>query len=147
MAGTWQALTHQPNFNTSTMILLSDGRIMVQEEATKHWHALTPDLHGSYIDGTWSPLADMSFWRRYYASGMLKDGRIVLIGGEQSGAGGDTHKGGIYDPLSDTWSPIPSPPRWALVGEASPCILPLGVLIMWSYYSSRRPFFATTTHS
>ena len=95
MAGTWHGLVHQPTFNTSTMILLSDGRIMVQEEATAHWHALAPDSQGSYIDGTWSPLADMSFWRRYYASGMLKDGRIVLIGGEQSGAGGDTNKGEI----------------------------------------------------
>ena len=110
MAGTWHGLVHQPTFNTSTMILLSDGRIMVQEEATAHWHALAPDSQGSYIDGTWSPLADMSFWRRYYASGMLKDGRIVLSGGEQSGAGGDTNKGEIYDPVADSWSPIPSPP-------------------------------------
>ncbi|HSV24811.1 MAG TPA: hypothetical protein VLJ17_17485 [Xanthobacteraceae bacterium] len=93
MAGSWQALNHQPTFNTSTMILLSDGRVMVQEEATAHWHALTPDSHGSYVNGTWSPLADMSFWRRYYASGMLKDGRVVLIGGEQSGAGGDRNRG------------------------------------------------------
>jgi N-acetylneuraminic acid mutarotase len=73
------------------MILLSDGRVMVQEEATQHWHALSPDIHGSYVNGAWSPLADMSFWRRYYASGILKDGRIVIIGGEQSGAGGDTN--------------------------------------------------------
>src|SRR5260370_28539249 len=118
MAGTWQALTHQPTFNTSTMILLSDGRIMVQEEATKHWHALTPDLHGSYIDGTWSPLADMSFWRRYYASGMLKDGRIVLIGGEQSEARGGPNQGGNYEPLPDDCDPHPFPPAWATLGDA-----------------------------
>jgi Kelch motif len=130
MAGTWQGLTHQPSFNTSTMILLSDGRVMVQEEATPHWHALSPDIHGSYVNGAWSPLADMSFWRRYYASGMLKDGRIVLIGGEQSGAGGDTNKGEIYDPVSDSWSSIPSPPGWTEVGDASCCILPDGRLMI-----------------
>jgi hypothetical protein len=130
MAGTWQALTHQPTFNTSTMIQLSDGRIMVQEEATPHWHALTPDHTGSYVHGTWSPLADMSFWRRYYASGMLKDGRIVVIGGEQSGAGGDTNRGEIFDPVADTWSPIPSPPGWAQVGDATCCILPDGRLMI-----------------
>ena len=73
--GTWQGLVNQPTFPVSTMILLSDGRVMVQEEATPHWHALTPDAHGSYVNGTWSTLKDMSFWRRYYASGMLKDGR------------------------------------------------------------------------
>lgn len=130
MAGTWQGLIHQPNFNTSTMLLLSDGRVMVQEEATQHWHALTPDQYGSYINGTWSPLADMSIWRRYYASGMLKDGRIVIIGGEQSGVGGDTNKGEIYDPVSDTWTSIPSPPGWAIVGDASCCILPDGRLMI-----------------
>ena len=86
MAGKWDALKNQPTFNTSTMFLLSDGRVMVQEEATAHWHALTPDDTGSYINGTWSDLADMAFWRRYYASGMLKDGRIIIVGGEQDGA-------------------------------------------------------------
>src|SRR5260370_39009603 len=116
MAGTWQALTHQPTFNTSTMILLSDGRIMVQEEATKHWHALTPDLHGSYIDGTWSPLADMSFWRRYYASGMLKDGRIVLIGGEQRGGWGESNHGEDYEPGYSVEGDTSFPPAAALSG-------------------------------
>ena len=48
MAGTWQALVNQPPFNTSTMILLTDGRVMVQQEATSHWYALTPDQAGSY---------------------------------------------------------------------------------------------------
>ncbi len=134
MAGTWQGLLNQPNFNTSTMILLSDGRIMVQEEATQHWHTLTPDRHGSYLHGTWSPLADMSTWRRYYASGMLRDGRIILIGGEQSGAGGDTNTGEIYDPVSDTWSPIPSPPGWVNVGDAPCCILPDGRFMIGSIF-------------
>ncbi len=147
MAGTWQALTHQPTFNTSTMILLSNGRIMVQEEATKHWHALTPDLHGSYVDGTWSPLADMSFWRRYYASGMLKDGRIVLIGGEQSGVGGDTNKGEIYDPVSDSWSPMASPPGWAKVGDAACCILPSGDLMIGSINSTACAIYDPVTNS
>jgi hypothetical protein len=147
MAGAWQGLTHQPTFNTSTMILLSDGRIMVQEEATEHWHALTPDHNGSYLHGSWSPLADMSFWRRYYASGMLKDGRIVLIGGEQSGAGGDTNKGEIYDPVSDSWSPMPSPPGWAQVGDATCCILPSGDLMIGALTTPLCAIFDPETNS
>ena len=126
MAGTWQALANQPTFNTSTMILLTDGRIMVQEEATPHWHDLTPDRYGNYANGTWSTLADMSFWRRYYASGVLKDGRVIVIGGEQSGDVGDTNKGEIYDPVTDKWTHIPSPPGWANVGDATCCVLPDG---------------------
>jgi hypothetical protein len=81
MAGTWQGLVNQPTFRTSTMILLTDGRVMVQEEATEHWHALSPDPSGSYIGGTWSPLADMSFRCRYYASAVTRDGRVVVIRG------------------------------------------------------------------
>ncbi len=147
MAGTWQGLAHQPNFNTSTMILLSDGRVMVQEEGTQHWHALTPDRHGSYVSGTWSPLADMSFWRRYYSSGMLTDGRIVLIGGEQSGAGGDTNRGEIYDPVSDTWSPMPSPPGWAQVGDATCCILPDGRLMIGALASPQCAIYDPVSNS
>ena len=93
MAGTWQGLVNQPPFHTSTMILLTDGRVMVQEEATEHWYALSPDSNGDYVNGTWSMLADMSFWRRYYASGVLKNGRVIVIGGEQSGDGGNSKKG------------------------------------------------------
>ncbi len=130
MAGTWQGLLNQPSFHTSTMILLTDGRVMVQEEATPHWHALTPDASGSYVSGTWAPLADMSFWRRYYASAMTRDGRVVVIGGEQSGDVGDTNKGEIYDPVADAWSPIPSPPGWAQVGDASCCLFPDGQLMI-----------------
>src|SRR5579864_3390988 len=130
MPGIWQGLVNLPQFNTSTMILLTDGRIMVQEEAQKHWHALTPDGNGSYVNGTWSTLKDMSFWRRYYASGTLKDGRVIIIGGEQSGDVGDTNKGEIYDPVADTWTPIPSPTGWPQVGDASSCILPDGRLMI-----------------
>ena len=61
-----------------TMILLTDGRIMVQEEGTAHWHALSPDAHGSYLNGTWSTLHDMSGFRRYYASAVLNNGRVLI---------------------------------------------------------------------
>jgi len=130
MAGTWHGLTHQPAFNTSTMILLTDGRVMVQEEATQHWHALKPDSSGSYLNGTWQSLADMSIWRRYYASGTLKDGRVIICGGEQSGGGEDTTRCEIYDPVTDTWSTIPSPPGWSMVGDAACCVLPDGRLMI-----------------
>jgi hypothetical protein len=147
MAGTWQSLVHQPTFNVSTMILLSDGRVMVQEEATAHWHALSPDATGSYLNGTWSPLADMSTWRRYYASGLLNDGRVVVIGGEQSGAGGDTNRGEIYDPVADTWTPIPSPPGWPIVGDASCCILPDGRLMIGALLTPACIIFDPVTNS
>jgi Kelch motif len=147
MAGTWKSLTHQPTFNTSTMIQLTDGRVMVQEEGTAHWHALTPDANGSYLDGTWSTLADMSFWRRYYASAILNDGRVLVIGGEQSGAGGDTNKGEIYDPVGDAWTPMPSPPGWPQVGDACSCLLPDGRLIIGALLSGDCIIYDPTSNS
>ena len=147
MAGTWQPLANQPSFHTSTMILLTDGRLMVQEEATKHWHALTLAVDGSYVDGTWSTLADMSFWRRYYASGVLMDGRVIVIGGEQSGDVGDTTKGEIYDPELDAWSPIPSPPGWAMVGDAACCVFPDGRFMIGALTTTDCAIYDPTTNA
>jgi hypothetical protein len=111
---------------------------MVQQEATQHWYALTP-VNGSYVNGTWSALADMDFWRRYYASGVLKDGRVILCGGEQNGSSsGDTPDCQIYDPVADLWSPISSPTAigWTTVGDASCCVLPDGRFMIGALYPS-----------
>jgi hypothetical protein len=130
------------------MLLLTDGRVMVQEEATAHWHALTPDDSGSYINGTWSVLADMAFWRRYYASGILKDGRVIICGGEQDGDTiQDTNKGEIYDPVADTWTAIATPPGWPQVGDASGCILPDGRLMIGGLLDGRCTIYNPATNS
>lgn len=147
MAGTWSGLVNQPSFSTSTMILLTDGRVMVQEEATEHWHALTPDSSGTYIGGNWSTLADMTIWRRYYASAVTVDGRVVVIGGEQSGGGQDTTMGEIYDPVADAWSPIPSPPNWAMVGDAASCLLPDGRLMIGALVTPECAVYDPATES
>jgi hypothetical protein len=148
MVGSWAPLKNQPKFNTSTMILLTDGRVMVQEEATPHWHALTPDAQGSYLNGQWSTLADMSFWRRYYASGVLKDGRVFICGGEQSGdvPPNDSNKGEIYDPVKDNWTPIQTPP-WTEVGDAASVVLPNGQIIVGDINSGACLIYDPTANS
>jgi len=128
------------------MILLTDGRVMVQEEGTAHWHALSPDSNGSYINGTWSSLADMAFWRRYYASGVLMDGRVLVCGGEQSGDVEDTNKGEIYDPVTDTWQPIATPP-WTEVGDAASCVLPDGRVMIGALLSGACIIYDPTADS
>jgi hypothetical protein len=149
MAGTWSGLTHQPTFNTSTMILLTDGRVMVQEEGTNHWHALTPDNTGSYVNGTWSSLADMQYFRRYYASGVLKDGRVIVCGGEQNnvGTGDDTNNCQMYNPATNAWSNVPPPAGWSQIGDASCCVLPDGRLMIGSLGTTACAIYNPSTNS
>src|SRR5690242_16652064 len=100
----WTALKNQPAFAASTMLLLTDGTVMAQAEGSKSWSRLTPDSSGSYVNGTWSALADMANTREYYASAVLADGRVIVGGGEYSDAGGDTDRCEIYDPRTDAWT-------------------------------------------
>jgi Kelch motif len=147
MAGNWQPLANQPAFSSGTMMLLTDGRVMVQQGGDKHWHALTPDSNGSYVNGTWSTLADMINTRLYYASGVLRDGRVIVIGGEYSDAGGGTNKGEIYDPVADSWTAIPSPPGWASVSDAASCVLPDGRLMIGAIPNGNCAIYDPVTNS
>ena len=56
--GTWTVLANPPGFAASTMLLLTDGTVMVNENSSRRWFRLTPDGGGGYRNGTWSPLAD-----------------------------------------------------------------------------------------
>ena len=84
MAGSWTALTNQPTFNANHMMLLTDGTVLVQELATAHWYKLSPDQSGSYVNGTWTQLADGANGPTYFASAVLKDGRVFMAGGEDN---------------------------------------------------------------
>jgi hypothetical protein len=72
---------------------------------TNGWYRLTPDSHGSYINGTWTTLASMHDTRLYCSSDVLPDGRVFVAGGEY-GSGGSSAE--VYDPVSNTWTMAPS---------------------------------------
>src|SRR6267154_2238327 len=80
MAGSWKSLTgkHAPAFGASTMLLLTDGRVLCQEVNSTSWFALTPDSYGRYDLGTWSAVASAKTPRLYYASALLRDGRVFV---------------------------------------------------------------------
>ncbi len=87
------------------MLLLSDGSVIAQNSDTSAaWYRLTPDIHGSYTNGTWQTLAAMHDTRLYNSSDILKDGRMFIAGGEY-GIGKKT--GEVYDPLCNTWLMTP----------------------------------------
>ena len=83
----WTPLNNQPNFlpfGASTPMLLTDGSVLVQDTCATDWWKLTPDQHGSYVNGTWTQVASMPTDYAPYSnsSAVLRDGRLIIEGGE-----------------------------------------------------------------
>jgi len=151
--GTWTVLAHPPGFAASTMLLLTDGTVMVNEDSSRRWFRLTPDSGGGYRNGTWSPLADAGVARLYYDSAVLADGRVLVMGGEYSDTSGTfsqnwTGTGEIYDPLTDTWSPTPAPPfASGAIGDAAACLLADGRLLVGDVFSRSSAIYDPATNT
>jgi hypothetical protein len=135
LTGTWTKVVNPvPNGDQAgTMFLLSDGTVMAQGGGvSNNWYKLTPDSTGSYVNGTWSNLANSNDERLYYSSQILKDGRLFVAGGEYDGAQGnlnDINTGEIYNPAQDTWTPIADFPQ-AILGDAVSETLPDGRILV-----------------
>jgi hypothetical protein len=130
-AGTWQTLTNPPpipeiidptgiDFGPGGAVgplLLTDGGVLIQNagffgEDAKVFK-LTPDINGSYVNGTWTQLASKPYISYAAAQAVLPDGRVIIEGGEYSNYEYDfllTNQGAIYDPVADSWTSVPPPP-------------------------------------
>jgi fibronectin type 3 domain-containing protein len=122
--GTWSALTHSPPGGICNALLLGDGTVMCADGG-RNWYRLTPDIHGSYINGTWSTLASMHDNRLFYASQVLTNGNVFVCGGEY-GAG--TGKAEIYNSLQNVWTECPLPGVGYIDAESR--MLPDGNVLM-----------------
>lgn len=121
-AQTWTRVTPLAPGAVNQLILLSDGTVMAAANSGgasigNGWYRLTPDSHGSYVNGTWSTLASMHDSRLYYASQVLRDGRVFVAGGEY-GTGGA--KAEVYNPLTNTWTNAPVPTALLNPAQTSP---------------------------
>jgi hypothetical protein len=104
-AGTWTPLASTPPDGMNSCILLSDGTVLGMNESGT-CVKLTPDIHGSYIHGTWTTLAPMNQGRMFFSSQLLTNGNLWVAGGED-GAGGSSAE--IYATLNNAWTIIPPP--------------------------------------
>ena len=152
MPGTWTPLTNQPPFNVGTMLLLTDGTVMCQDNGTNgtaNWWRLTPDSRGDYIAGTWNSLAAGPNAPLYYASAVLKDGRVFVAGGEYNGTAdtADLLAAEIYDPVKDVWITIGTPSGWTEIGDAPSCVLPDGRLLVGSIEGLKTAIYDPVTNS
>ena len=105
-AGTWTALTNIAPGAVTLLLLLPDGTVMAQNGGGLNWFRLTPDDQGSYANGTWTSLAPMHNTRSWFASAVLRDGRVFIAGAEY-GTGGTNAE--IYQPLNNQWTLAPVP--------------------------------------
>jgi hypothetical protein len=141
--GTWTNVTLGPKpggfYNP---ILLTDGTVIVQSSDKKQIFKLTPDINGSYANGKWSKLADLpviggtQYAPLYHASAVLPDGRLIFEGGEYNGSSTEvwTNLGAIYDPVANSWAPVPAPTgtSWSQIGDAQSIVLPSGQFMLAS---------------
>ena len=163
-AQTWESLLNPPPFpeiidpihnydlgagGAASPMLLTDGSVIVLNQnffyASPQVFKLTPDINGSYVNGTWSELASMPYVATGGAQAVLADGRVLMEGGEYS----DyleyftlTNQGSIYDPVGDSWSLVPPPPFFvdlypprALfapnpIGDSASVVLPDGTFML-----------------
>jgi hypothetical protein len=149
----WTPLTNQPAFQAGTMLLLTDGAVLCQDEGpsnggTANWWKLTPDAFGSYVNGGWSKLASGPNAPLYYASAVLRDGRVFVAGGEyNAGASVDLLAAEIYDPVADTWTTLATPPGWTNIGDAPCCVLPDGRLLLGAIKTKETAIYDPQTNS
>src|ERR1051326_6948099 len=127
-----------------TMLLLTDGSVLVHHAYGKQWLRLTPDNKGDYSNPSWSGELDMSFDRQFFATAVLRDGRVCAIGGEYSSdkslnpSGNPAASGEIFDPKTNSWSNMNKPAQYNWIqGDAVACMLPDGRLLLGSIHDSR----------
>ncbi|MGF6920143.1 hypothetical protein [Paraburkholderia sp. 40] len=148
-AATWTKLTNAAPSGVGTMVLLTDGTVMVQGNPYDTWLRLSPSATGSYVDGTWSALAPMSKARLYFALNVLPSGKVWVLGGEYSGTPlqqNITNTGELYDPLANTWAPVTDFPE-QYFGDDPSMLLPNGKILAGSIFTNQTYLYDIASNS
>ena len=98
----------------------------MQNNNTRTWFTITPDINGNYQTGGWGSLRAMptGYAPLYYASAVLPDGRLAMLGGEYNNKVEDwTNLGAIYSTVTKTWQTLSAPSGWTRVGDAQSVVL------------------------
>lgn len=150
--GTWQL---GPAVTNGTPIcnplLLTDATVIAidcSNSLSGEWYKLTPDITGSYVNGTWTEIATLPVFYNVdgwveiqysplnFASAVLPDGRVIVMGGEYNGPYDGLPVGAIYDPVANTWTPVSAPPGagWVqyplAIGDAQSTVLADGTFLL-----------------
>jgi hypothetical protein len=148
--GTWDTIAF-PNYALGNPLLLTDGTVIIHVGQSQTWYRLSPDINGSYVNGSVSTIAPLpsGYGPLYFASAVLPDGRVIAEGGEYNISCNTniwTSLGAIYDPVTDTWTSVspPSGTGWINtdacgtaqenggIGDAPSIVLPNGMFMLGS---------------
>lgn len=137
VAQTWTPLKNAPPVDIGYIALATDGTVLAHartfSSADSQWYKLTPDINGSYVNGTWTQIASMpsGYAPIDFAGGVLADGKLLVEGGEYNNAQDvESNLGAIYDPVANTWTPVSPPSGWSQIGDASGVVLANGTFMM-----------------
>jgi uncharacterized protein (TIGR03437 family) len=143
-AQTWITINNPPPQGLFFCMLLTDGCVMCQADGYQNlstWYKLTPDSFGSYLNGVWSSVASLpsGYVPESFASAVLADGRVVIVGGEAYNRYfALTNLGAVYDPEADIWTMLAPPPStgtpnlFQCLGNSPATVLADGRLIIGS---------------
>lgn len=142
LAQTLTPLANQPPDYIDLTFQLTDGTVLAQGYFFYDWWKLTPDINGSYVNGTWTQVASLptSYAPYAFASVVLADGRVIVEGGEYSGPAENftlTNRGAIYDPVSNTWTKVNAPAGWDYIGDSPSLVLPNGNYLLGQKLTKR----------
>ena len=140
---TWTTLVNAPPEGLQLCVLMTDATVLCQ--SAQSWYLLKPSNTGSYIEGTWSLYTSMpsNYIAEDFASAVLTDGRLAIIGGEYTYANNQwnfalSNMGMIFDPVTNTWTPLAPPPvagspnHWQCIGDAPASVLADGRWVIGS---------------
>ena len=156
--GTWTTVSNAPPEAIGLMLQLTDGRVMAQGLQDNTWYALTPDATGSYANGTWSQLASMKTQRLFFTSQVLRNGDVLIAGGEYSDAGGGGFKSNftnlceVYHTQTNTWTDAPIPKHrdgsiWSGIGDGVAITLQSGLVMLGDVGGPDQALYDYTTNT
>ncbi|HEX7842312.1 MAG TPA: hypothetical protein VF469_32795 [Kofleriaceae bacterium] len=146
--GTWTKLPNVPSFQAGFPLLLTDGTVIISEVSTGRWRRLTPSITGSYLNGTWSQIAQMpsGYTPLYFGAGVLPDGRVMIEGGEYiNNSAVWTTKGAVYNPVTNTWANVNPPAGWTTIGDATGIVLADGTYMQSNCCTTQSALLNPTT--
>jgi hypothetical protein len=129
-AGTFARAKSSPPDYMQMAFLMTDGSVLTQGSYDpQSWYKYTPDANGDYSDGTWTQVGSLQtgYGPSAFASQVLADGRLLIIGGEYNSPGNYdlqlVNLGAIYDPLTAKWTPLNHPKGWGFIGDSPSSML------------------------